>query len=109
VIDGNNQMWLRHYLLIERIDLRPIYGRYVDVRLWNRGANTATYWEDILGAPHLPIAKDEVLTVPLKPGAGLYLSPNASGTSPVRYPVPVIPPGKTAPCFVFDGTNWTPQ
>jgi len=107
VLDGNNQMWLRHYLLIERIDLRPIY-RPIDIRLWNQGTTTATYWTRSTIGRH-PIGKDEILTVSLKPADVLYLSPDASGTNPTPYTVQMQTQGQLAPCYVFDGANWIPQ
>jgi len=105
VLDGSNDMWLRHYLLIERIDLRPLFGSHVAIRLWNRSSITATYWEGT--AKPQPIAKGEVLTVHIRPGSALYLSPDESGGNPTRQTVPVIAPLVVAPCYVFDGRNWS--
>lgn len=98
----------RHFL-IERVDLRPILGKHIEVRLWNQGATTTTYWADSFGAAAArPIAKDEVRSVPLTRGGQLRLYDSTGGQNR-SFVVPVNTSFTTVPYFVFDGTNWTPQ
>ena len=100
------------YLLIERVNLLPIYATEllnVTLTLNNRGTGSASY--DLVlpsGANQNPVsvaASSSVVLTGLFPRTRLNLYSDASGGT-LNYTYVVAAVGRT---FDFDGTNWIPQ